>query len=126
MKKTSKVAIKAVTSRPAETAARGPSPCPELVETYLWPMIMAPASPRMPRSAPTATRNRYNDLTDSDDEESEVAKALAQMTSHVQLKSDNSQSRRKSKRTDGEIDNMMAHINSEPNSRSMAISDCPT
>ena len=101
MKKVSKDAIKAVTSRPAEAAAKGPSPSPELVETYLWPMISAPAPPRLPRSPPTATRNRYDDLTDSDDEESEVVKALAQLTSHVQLKSDQSQGRRKSKRNSG-------------------------
>ena len=34
-KKASKVEIKAVTSRTAEAAAKGPSPSPELVETYL-------------------------------------------------------------------------------------------
>ena len=110
MKKASKVAIKAATSRPAEAAARGPSPSPELVETYLWPMISAPAPPGMPRSPPTATRNRYDDLTDFDDEESEVVEALAQLTSHVQVKTDKSQSRRKSKRNNGEVD--MAQIKS--------------
>ena len=55
MKKASKVKIKAVTSRPAEAAARGSSPSLELVETYLWPMISAPAPPRMPRYPLTAT-----------------------------------------------------------------------
>ena len=110
MKKASKVTIKAVASRPAEAAAKGPSPSPELVETHLWPMSSAPAPPRLPRSPPTATRNRYDDLTDSDDAESEAVKALAQLISHVQLKSDQSQGRRKSKRDNGEI--ATAHIKS--------------
>ena len=104
MKKASKVAIKAVASRPAEVAARVPSPSPEFVETYLWPIISAPASPRMPRSPPTATRNRYDDHTDSDDEESEAVRTLDRLTSHVQLKSDQSQGRRQSNRKNAEID----------------------
>ena len=110
MKKASKIDIKAVTSRPAEAATKGPPPSPELVETYLRPMISAPAPPRLPRSPPTATRNRCDDLTDSDDEDSEVVKALAQLTSHVQLNGDKSQGRRKSKRNNGDID--IAHIKS--------------
>ena len=65
----------------------------------------------MSTSPPTATPNRYDDLTDSDDEETEIVKALARLTSHVQLKSDKSQGRRKSTRNNGEID--IAHIKSE-------------
>jgi len=80
----------------------------ELAETYGWPMISAPTPPRAPRTPPTATCNRYDDLTDSDDEESEVVKALAQLTSNVQLQNAKSQSQRK--RKPGKID--MAHIKS--------------
>ena len=79
-----------------------------MIETYPRPMISAPAPPTMPRSPPIATRNRYDDLPDSDDEESEVVKALARLTSHVQLKGDRSQGRRKSKRNNREMD--IAHI----------------
>ena len=74
IRKIYKVAIKAVTSRPAETTQRGQdltsanNSGPELVETYLCLAFSAPAPPRMPRSPPTASRNRYDDLTDSDDE----------------------------------------------------------
>ena len=49
---------------------------------------------------------RYDDLTNPDDEESEVVKALAELTSNVPLQNAKSQSQRK--RTLGKID--MAHI----------------
>ena len=50
VKKASKVAIKAVTSRPAKTTRKGQDlnsaniSGPELAETDLWPMISAPAT----------------------------------------------------------------------------------
>ena len=89
MKSTAKfsVAIKAMTSRPAETTQRGQDltsakiSSPKLVETYLWSMLSGPAPPRAPVSPPTANRNQYDDLTEfDDDEKSEVAQALAQLT----------------------------------------------
>ena len=111
--KSSAVPIKAVTSRSAEAQGlvpRAASSNPEIVETYLWPVISALAPLRIPRSPPNATRKQYNELTDSNDEESEAVKALAQLTSNVRLESDKSQSCPKSKRKSGEID--MAHIQS--------------
>ena len=92
MKKAAKspVGIKAMTSRPAETTQRGQdltsaniSGRELVVETYLWPMVSAPAPPRNLRSPPTVIRNRYDDRTDSDVEESEVVKALVLLTYHV-------------------------------------------
>ena len=77
MKKKS-VPVKAVASGAVEVESF------ELAETYVWPMISAPTPPRAPRKPPTAIHNRYDDLTDSDDEESEVVETLAQLTSNVQ------------------------------------------
>ena len=67
------VPINVVRSRPQEVESF------ECAETYVWLMINAPAPPRAPRSPPTMTHNRYDDLGDSDDDdESEVMQALAQ------------------------------------------------
>ena len=96
------VPIKALRSRPQEVESF------ECAETYVWPMISAPTPSRAPRSPPTMTHNRYDDLGDSDEDESEVMQALAQLTSNVQLKSATPQGQRKRKA--GKID--MAHIKS--------------
>ena len=116
--KSSAVTIKAVTTRPAETTRWGQDLTSanisghELGETYPWPVISAQAPPIIPKSPPTATRNRYDDLTDSDDEVSEVVNALAQLASTVQLGVDKakSQSKRKSKRNHRGLD--LAHMKS--------------
>ena len=83
--------VNAVSSRPAEDG--------ELNETYLWPLLTAPRL-SAPQSPPTATGNRYEGLTDDDDsEESEVVKALAQLTSHVKLGSEKAMSQSDRKRS---------------------------
>ena len=82
--------VNALSSSPAVTAES-----PELTETYMWPLISAPMPPKAMRPAPTSTHNRYDDLDDGDEEESEVVKTLAQLTANVQKGSDQSKSQRK-------------------------------
>ena len=60
-------------------------------------MISAHAAPRAPRSPLTITHQRYDDLGDSDDDESTAMQALAQLTSHVHLENAIPQGQRKRK-----------------------------
>ena len=77
----------------------------------MWPLLTAPAIPRPPKSPPTQILNRYNALDDDteDEDESEVFKALAQISSNVQLKSERNQPQ-KAKKSIGKKGMDMARI----------------
>ena len=64
-------------------------------ETYLWPLIRAPPPPKTP------TSNKYSALIDSDDDddEADVVKALAQLSSNIQVGPKVPQSQRKKGRS---------------------------
>lgn len=64
-------------------------------ETYLWPLIRAPPPPKTPSS------NKFSALIDSDDndDEADVAKALAQLSSNIQVGPKVPQSQRKKGRS---------------------------
>ena len=83
---------KSLKPRAKVNVVRASSHAQELPETFMWPLSTAPAIPKSPKPPPTQILNRYNSLDDgSDDEdESEVFKALAQISSNVQLKSERS------------------------------------
>ena len=68
-------------------------------ETMIWPLLTDPKVPGAPAFKPTPTKNSFSSLADGtdDDDESEVMKALAQLTFHVMRASDKSQSPKRSK-----------------------------
>ena len=68
-------------------------------ETMIWPLLTDPRVPEAPAFKPTPTKNSFSSLADGtdDDDESEVMKALAQLTSHVMRASGKSQSQKRSK-----------------------------